>query len=115
MPTYAKSIVAAVTTLLAQLVLVMSGDETIGDLTQVEWIVVVLNTIVATAAVWGIPNGASRNPRLSTPGPFPGEVAAEGGDVGGVRRITVHRNLDDPIIEAQVAAEAARRAREGER
>lgn len=56
MRVYAKAIVAFLTTLLGQLALVLSAGEGFTDVTTAEWITIASAVVVATAAVWGIPN-----------------------------------------------------------
>lgn len=66
-PVWLKAAVAAVLTLLGQLALLVTGDESLGDVTDAEWIVVVLATLTTTAGVYGIKNGASADHTTSTP------------------------------------------------
>lgn len=68
MPTYAKALVALVTTALAQLAAILTGvavDFT--DITAGQWVTVALASIGAAAAVYGVRNGVDADPRTSTP------------------------------------------------
>jgi hypothetical protein len=67
-PTYAKAIVALVTTALAQLAAILTGTaDSLGDLTDGQWITVALAALGSAAAVYGVRNGVDQDPTTSTP------------------------------------------------
>jgi hypothetical protein len=69
LPTFMKAIVAAAMAALSSLAVVLVGDTGFGDLTDGQWVTVLLATIAAGAAVYGVPNGAEYDPETSTPQP----------------------------------------------
>jgi hypothetical protein len=60
---------AAVTALLSQLALVLLDDHTFADLSQGQWVQVLLAAFVAGGAVYGIRNGREADHDTSTPQP----------------------------------------------
>jgi len=53
---YAKAIAGGLAALIGSLLLVMSGNETIADVTQVEWLLVGANTLGSYGIIWKVPN-----------------------------------------------------------
>lgn len=56
----AKAFLAALIAGLSALASVLVGDVGIGEVTHGQWVTIALATVVAFAAVWGVPNRAPR-------------------------------------------------------
>lgn len=54
--TNAKAIGSGLAALIGSLLLVLSGNETFGDVTTVEWLLVALNTLGSYGITWSLPN-----------------------------------------------------------
>lgn len=55
----AKAIFATITTFLTGLITVVVDDANIGDVTQGQWLAIILATLVAGGGVYGLPNKPS--------------------------------------------------------
>lgn len=53
---YAKAIAGGLGALIGSLLLVMSGNETLADVTQVEWLIVAGNVLGTYGIVWKVRN-----------------------------------------------------------